>query len=100
MNRSNLSLSCAALLAAFCAPVLAADPVQPPEPGYNDRSMQRRAELRQAISAQRQQTPPDIPARTLSDRERAELREQLRRESMAPRDVREPRERPMHLHRP
>ncbi|MBN9409065.1 MAG: hypothetical protein J0H69_07940 [Burkholderiales bacterium] len=71
------------------APVFAADLLQPPDAG--DRMQQRRAELRQVISNHGGQPvgTPDVPARTLTERERAELREQLRRESMAPRDMRD-----------
>lgn len=70
------------------APAVAADALQPADAG--DRMQQRRAELRQVISTHggRPVGTPDVPARTLTEHERAELREQLRRESMAPRDMR------------
>ena len=89
MNRFFLSLSCV----VASAPLWAADPAQAGGEG-GDR-LQRRAELRQAIASHKL-TVPDVPVRTLSDRERAELREQLRRESATPRDARgQPGARPM-----
>ncbi|RYH98113.1 MAG: hypothetical protein EON48_18205 [Acetobacteraceae bacterium] len=88
MNRFFLSLSCV----VACVPAWAVDPVQPAGEG-GDR-LQRRAELRQAIASHKL-TLPDVPVRQLSDRERAELREQLRRESAMARDARQQGARPL-----
>jgi hypothetical protein len=58
----------------------AAQPVVTPS-GEDASRAQRRSELRHAIASQRDAAGAPGPSRTLSERERAELREQLRRES-------------------
>lgn len=77
MTRSLLLSVCALV----CLPSWAGGPLRGEGMAGADRNEQRRAELRQAISSQRVDAAPQAPLRTLSDRERAELREQLRRES-------------------
>lgn len=77
MTRSLLLSVCALV----CLPSWAGGPLRGEGMAGADRNEQRRAELRQAIAAQRANAAPQSPLRTLSDRERAELREQLRRES-------------------